>query len=92
LIPLRRPRPNRREFLTLWQKITSRKRTKNRDIGTGVCMREGTTSRVVAADRPYGEFYDFYSVSPEYFGYILLCTYILSGIWTLQFFSSLLIL
>jgi hypothetical protein len=34
-------------------------------------MREGTTSRVMAADRPYGEFYDFYSVSPEYFGYIL---------------------
>jgi hypothetical protein len=30
-------------------------------------MREGTTSRVMA-DRPYGEFYDFYSVSPEYFG------------------------
>jgi hypothetical protein len=27
-------------------------------------MREGTTSRVMAADRPYGEFYDFYSVSP----------------------------
>jgi murein tripeptide amidase MpaA len=32
-------------------------------------MREGTTSRVMAADRPYVEFYDFYSVSPEYFGY-----------------------
>jgi hypothetical protein len=32
-------------------------------------MREGTTSRVMAADRPYGELYDFYSVSPEYFGY-----------------------
>jgi hypothetical protein len=32
-------------------------------------MREGTTSRVMAADRPYGEFYDFYSVSTEYFGY-----------------------
>jgi hypothetical protein len=32
-------------------------------------MREGTTSRVMTADRPYGEFYDFYSVSPEYFGY-----------------------
>jgi hypothetical protein len=31
-------------------------------------MREGTTSRVMAADRPYGEFYDFYSFSPEYFG------------------------
>jgi hypothetical protein len=22
----------------------------------------------MAVDRPYGEFYDFYSVSPEYFG------------------------
>jgi hypothetical protein len=32
-------------------------------------MREETTSRVMAADRPYGEFYDFYSVSPGYFGY-----------------------
>jgi hypothetical protein len=26
-------------------------------------MWEGTTARVMAADRPYGEFYDFYSVS-----------------------------
>jgi hypothetical protein len=34
-------------------------------------MREGTTSRMMAADRPYGEFYDFYSVSLEYFGYTL---------------------
>jgi hypothetical protein len=34
-------------------------------------MREGATSRVTAADRPYGEFYDFYSVSPENFGYHL---------------------
>jgi hypothetical protein len=25
----------------------------------------------MAANRPYGEFYDFYSVSPEYFGYRL---------------------
>jgi hypothetical protein len=32
-------------------------------------MREGTTSRVTDADRPYGEFYDIYSVSPENFGY-----------------------
>ena len=31
-------------------------------------MGEGTTSMVTAADRPYGEFYDFYSVSPENFG------------------------
>jgi hypothetical protein len=28
---------------------------------------------VMAADRLYGEFYDFYSVSPEYFGYHLVC-------------------
>ena len=53
---------------TLTEK-TSRKRSKNGgDGGTGVYMREGTTSRVTAADRPYGEFYDFYSVSPENFG------------------------
>jgi len=38
------------------------------DGGTGVYMREGSTSRVMAADRPYGEFYGFYSVSPENFG------------------------
>jgi hypothetical protein len=25
----------------------------------------------MAADRPYGEFYEFYSVSPEYFAYTL---------------------
>jgi hypothetical protein len=31
-------------------------------------MREGTTSMVTAADRLYGEFYDFYSFSPENFG------------------------
>jgi hypothetical protein len=34
-------------------------------------MQEGITSRVMAADRPYGEFYDFYSISQEYFGYTL---------------------
>jgi len=41
----------------------------------GDYMREGNTSRVTAADRPYGEFYDFYSVSPEKFGYhhVLTC-------------------
>jgi hypothetical protein len=39
------------------------------DGGTGVYMREGTTSRVMVVDRPYGEFYDVYSVSPECFGY-----------------------
>jgi hypothetical protein len=33
--------------------------------GTGVYMREGTASRVMAADRPYGVFYDIYGVSPE---------------------------
>jgi hypothetical protein len=49
-----------------------RKRSKNEGDGrTGICMREGTTSKMMAADRPYGEFYDLYSVSPEYFGYTL---------------------
>jgi len=68
-MPSRRSRPNRRECLTLWQKRTSRKRSKNGgDGGTGVYMREGTTSRVTADDRSYGKFYDFYSVSPENFG------------------------
>jgi hypothetical protein len=33
----------------------------------------GTTSRVMATDRPYGEFYDFHSFSPEYFGLTLSC-------------------
>jgi hypothetical protein len=46
------------------------KRYKNGgDGGTGVNMREGTTLRVMVTDRPYGEFDDFYSCSPEYFGY-----------------------
>jgi hypothetical protein len=40
--------------------MTYRKRSKNGgDDETGVYMREGTTSKVMAADRPYGEFYDF---------------------------------
>jgi hypothetical protein len=44
-------------------------------------MREGTTSRVMAADRPYGKFYDFYSVSPEYFGYRLVyISYVISTV------------
>jgi hypothetical protein len=52
--------------------LTEKKRSKSgRDGGTGVYMREGTTSRAVAADRSYGEFYDLYSVDPEYFGQTL---------------------
>jgi hypothetical protein len=30
-------------------------------------MREENTSRMMAADRPYDEFYDFYSVILEFF-------------------------
>jgi hypothetical protein len=49
--------------------MTSRMLSKNGGDGeTDVYMREGTTSRVMVADWPYGEFYDFYSVSPAYFG------------------------
>jgi hypothetical protein len=67
---------------------TSRKCSKNGgDGGTGVYMREGTTSRVMVADRLYGEFYDFYTIRLEYFGYYLVlmvhlrqlsCTFALS--------------
>jgi hypothetical protein len=58
--------------LTLWQSSTSRTHSKNEGDGrTGVYMRQGNNSKVIAADRPYGEFYDFYSVNPEYFGYHL---------------------
>jgi hypothetical protein len=56
---------------TLTEK-TFRKRSKNGDdSGTGVYMQEGTTSRVMAANKPYCEFYNFYSVIPEYFEYTL---------------------
>jgi len=41
--------------------------------GTSVYIWEGTTSRVIGADRPYDEFYDFYSVSLESVGYHLVC-------------------
>jgi hypothetical protein len=58
---------SQRVFDTLIEK-NSRKRSKNGgESGTGVYMQEGTTSRVTVADRPYGEFYDFYSVSLENF-------------------------
>jgi hypothetical protein len=40
-----------------WEKMTSRKRSKNGgDGGTGVYVREGTTWMVIAADKPYSEF------------------------------------
>jgi hypothetical protein len=44
-----------------------------RDSGTSVYMWEGPTSRVMVAIRAYGKFYDFYSVSPEYLGYTIVC-------------------
>jgi hypothetical protein len=37
-------------------------------------MRVGNTSWVMAVDRPYGEFYDFISISAEYFGLTLVLT------------------
>jgi len=59
----------RRKCLTLSQKRNSRMRSKNGgDGGIGVYMREGTTSRVRAADSTYSKFYDFYSASRENFG------------------------
>jgi hypothetical protein len=52
--------------------MTSRKLLKDEgDGGTGVHVWEGATLRVMAADSSYDEFYDLYSVSPEYFRYTL---------------------
>jgi hypothetical protein len=68
LIPLRRSRLNRWVLDILTEK-NFQKVFQNEDGGTGVYMREGTTSRVMVGERPYGEFYDFYSISPEYFGF-----------------------
>jgi hypothetical protein len=39
-----------------------KKKKNGGDSGTGVYMWEVTTSRVMVADRPYGEFYGFYRV------------------------------
>ena len=49
-------------------------------------MREGTTSRVTAADRPYFEFYEFYSVSAENFGSTLVFTskFVGTGPWSYE--------
>jgi hypothetical protein len=43
---------------------------------TGVYMWEGTTLRVTVANRPYGKFHDFYSVSPENFGSTLVLLFV----------------
>jgi hypothetical protein len=39
-------------------------------------MWEGTTSRVMVADRSYDKFYDFYSVSVYNFGSTLVCIHL----------------
>jgi hypothetical protein len=56
---------------TLTENDLRKRSTNEGDSGTGVYMREETTSRVMTADRPCGEFYDFYNISPEYFEYTL---------------------
>jgi len=45
-------------------------------------MQEGTTSRVTVGDRPYGKFYDFYSISPENFGSTLVSG--MSAVWEIK--------
>jgi hypothetical protein len=58
------------DWQTVLDSVTKRifrKLSKNGgDGGTGVYMWEGTTSRLMATDKLYGEFYDFYSISPKY--------------------------
>jgi hypothetical protein len=53
---------------TLKKRISSKRSKKDGDGGISVYIREGTTSRMVAASRPCDESSDFYSVRPEYFG------------------------
>jgi hypothetical protein len=60
---------NRKECLTLTLKDFQERSKYGGDGGTGVYT---TTSRVMAADRPYREFYDFHRASPEYFEHHLL--------------------
>jgi len=60
---------------TLTEKDFQERSKNGGDGGTGVYIREGTTSRVKAADKPYGKFYDFYSVSLETFGSIHVSKY-----------------
>jgi hypothetical protein len=48
------------------------------------CLHAGRTYfEVMAADRPYGEFYDFYSVSSEYFGSTLVDGSYINELWSL---------
>jgi hypothetical protein len=86
LTPLKRSRLNRIECLTLWQIRTCRKRSKNGGhCGNGNYVREGTASRMMAADRPYGKLCNFYSVSPEHTGLtpVQNCPrQVLLGVWT----------
>jgi hypothetical protein len=62
---------SQRVLVTLIEKDFQEAFQNGGDGGTGVYMRAGTTSRVMAADKPYDEFYDFYIISPEYFEYHL---------------------
>jgi hypothetical protein len=60
-----------RVLVTLREKDIQECSKNGGDGGTGIYMQEGTILRVMEADRPYGEFYDCYSISLEYFGYTL---------------------
>jgi hypothetical protein len=56
---------------TLTEKYFQEEFQNGGDDGSGVYMRKGTTSMMMAADRHSGEVYGFYSVSAEYFAYTL---------------------
>jgi hypothetical protein len=71
LIPLRRSRPNRRVLDTLPLKDFQEAFQKWRRRWDRCLYAGGNYVEVMTADRPYGAFYDFYSVSPDYFGYTL---------------------
>jgi hypothetical protein len=48
----------------------------------------GTYFEGYGGDRPYDEFYDFYSISPETFGYHLVCMYVSMGLCVFVFVHS----
>jgi hypothetical protein len=71
-MPLTRSRPNRRDTLTekdFQEAFQKWWRRWDQYLQVGRKYFEGDGGRW-----PYSEFYDFYSVSPEYFGYTLLLT------------------
>jgi hypothetical protein len=78
VIPMRISRPNRESVWHSDRQVLPGSAPKiEESVGQVSTCGGGTTSMLMAADRPYGESDDFYSVRPEYFGCVLvdICNY-----------------